>query len=530
MNLGTAYYPDYRKRESRPDDFRKMKEAGIRRIRIAEFAWTLMEPQKGQYNWGWLDDSIAMAADFGIEVVLCTPTACPPIWLVEEFPDVLPVDAEGRRTVFGARQHRCYNSPAYREHSFRITKAMAQRYGNHPNVAAWQMDNEFGGEQKKCYCENCRKAFQGYLQEKYQSIEALNERWGNWFWSKLYQRWEQIPVPLKTAADLQMKHDPSLELEFSRFSSDTIVSYSREQAAILRKHAGGRPITTNAFLFRWGDNLNWYELFCQLDAAGIDIYSDKPYEIGFYADVNRSLKSRPFWVMEYGTGSRNLRQEMELLQGRGCEWMFLFKFNPFPWGQEQGTRDVLTITGKPTHCYETARAWTQRSGACVEQSIRSSGIGLFYCFDSSWAYSVEDYLKYPKYVIDVVYQSVFDVDRSIQIVFNKEGLKDIDTMILPLQLIYDRELEDALISFVEAGGKLIVTSDLFQKNEDNVYLEGIPRIYQELLGWSENNFVYLEGKDRGVVVSHGAKGFGKAWVVRKDASLDEWKHIVYSIR
>ncbi len=317
MKLGVAYYPEHRGPDRWAVDHFKARAAGIRRVRVGEFAWSRMEPQPGAYDWEWLDRSIERAAEQGIEIVLCTPTACPPIWLVERYPEVLPVDRTGRRTGFGARQHRCYNAPAYVAHSARIVEALGERYGAHPNVVAWQLDNEFGGERKRCYCDHCRRAFQADLAARYGDIGALNERWGTVFWSQEYQRWDQIPVPLQHAADLQMRHHPSLELAFFRFSSASIVRYCRMQAELLRKHTGARPITTNAFLFKWGDNLDWYELFAGLDAAGIDIYSERPHEIAFCLDFARSLVPGAVWVMEYGTRSDNLRAEMDLLAARG---------------------------------------------------------------------------------------------------------------------------------------------------------------------------------------------------------------------
>ncbi|MBW7460967.1 beta-galactosidase, partial [Paenibacillus sepulcri] len=246
------------------------------------------------------------------------PTACPPIWLAEKHPEILPVHKDGRTVGFGARQHRSYFSDQYVKYSLRIVDLMAQRYGSHPNVVAWQLDNEFGGETKYDYGACAKQAFHAYLAEKYGTIEALNDSWGTAFWSQHYHSFGQIPLPGPVSSDVMMWHHPSLELEFARFSSDGMVQFARMQARALRPYIGGRPITTNAFMFSWGDNVNWAEMFAELDVAGIDIYSSKPYEIAFYCDASRGVLAKPFWIMEFGASSPELEAKLSLVQGRGC--------------------------------------------------------------------------------------------------------------------------------------------------------------------------------------------------------------------
>jgi beta-galactosidase len=534
MKLGTAYYPEYNKRQEWEKDFEKIRNAGIKRVRMAEFAWSLIQPEKGVFNWDWLDESIELAEKFGIEIVLGTPTACPPVWLIEEHPDILPVNREGRRSGFGARQHRCYNTPAYIEYSATLVQAMAERYGKHPNVVAWQIDNELGGEQKKCYCDNCRKAFQEFLKEKYKTIEELNARWVNHFWSNDYQKWTQIPVPKRFAGDLLMKHHPSLELEFSRFSSHGIVKFSNLQASILRKYTE-KLITTNTDTFHFGDNVNVYELFRELDIGGMDIYSDNNNEISFYSDLTRSLKSDRFWMMEYGTGSKNLQKEMEMIYERGCEWFYLFKFKPFTAGQEQSTTELITITGEPGPNYITVKNWasSHTEEFSTKVSTENNRTGIYYDFDSSWAYSFntwsdnfEDRLVYHRYVMNVIYKGLFEEKQPVSFVFSKEGIKNVDVLILPWKILYDPGLEIALIEFVRNGGRLITTTDLFKKNEDNVYLTYLPQIYSELLGWMDKNFVNEENYTETKIITEKQTGKGRAWMIKNHLELKEWKEFI----
>jgi beta-galactosidase len=532
MNLGIAYYPEYNDRENWEKDFRKIHEAGIRRVRMGEFAWSLMEPRKGVFNWQWLDESIEIAARYGIEIILGTPTACPPIWLVEEYEEVLPVNKEGRRSGFGARQHRCYNSQAYIKYASLIVEELGKRYGKHANVVAWQIDNELGGEQKYCYCEHCKRTFQNYIKAKYTSVEELNRRWCNNFWSQNYENWLQIPVPMSFASDLQMKHHPSLMLEFYRFSSDSIVSFSNMQAEILRKYTD-KPITTNTDSFLFGDNVNLHELFKKLDVAGIDIYTSSAHEIGFYSDLARSLKGEKFWMMEYGTGSHKLYEEMKLIKERNCEWFCLFTYKPFKAGQEQGFKGLVTMTGEEEVNYGTIKRWAVENEAYDLKPFKAD-VGLFYDFDSSWAYSfttwsenIMDKQLYPKYIINTVYKSLFELNKRVEFLFEPEKIRNFKTIIIPWKIIYDEKLEEELIAFVNKGGKLVVTTDFFRKNRDNVYLDYVPKIYREAFGWEKNDFINEDESNSGGIVYSNKIGEGQVLMLSMKTSLEEWSRLFY---
>ncbi|OCT12367.1 hypothetical protein A8709_31560 [Paenibacillus pectinilyticus] len=532
MEIGVAYYPEHETSEQWPIDYKKLQQAGIPYIRIAEFAWSTMEPADGVYNWAWLDQAIALAADYGIGVVLCTPTACPPIWLVEQYPDVLPVHKSGKTVGFGARQHRSYYSPNYITYAIRIVGLMAERYGQHPNVVAWQLDNEFGGETKYDYGDCAKKAFHHYLADKYETIAHLNDTWGTVFWSQHYQNWAQIPLPAPIQSDVMMWPHPSLELEFARFSSQGLVQFARMQERALRHWIGERPITTNGFMFCWGDNINWVDMFATLDVVGMDIYSDKPHEIAFYSDASRSVLSKPFWMMEYGSGAGQLERDMRIIEERGCEKFFLFKMKPFPWGQEQGkgSKELLTLTGEPSFNYGVVQRYTQgvAERKTVKPPVADATVGLYYHFDSSWSYqiSVSDRLPYATYVVDTVYRPLFELGKQVDVVYTPQQIKDYELLIVPLHILYDELLEEMLISYVRGGGKLIVTTDIFRKNDANVFLTAVPKLFSALFDWQHNNFVTDALDISQPIVLAQAAGKGKAWLISRDSTLEQWREVL----
>jgi beta-galactosidase len=532
MQLGISYYPEYYPQDQWDRHFEALVEGGFKRVRFGESSWATFQPARHEFRWEVMDDAIEKAASFGVEVVLGTPTYVPPLWLVKEHPEILPVGVDGRRTVFGARQHRCFNTPAYVDAANAISHAMAERYGKHPNVVAWQIDNELGGEQKRCYCDNCRRTFQEFLRARYGNIGDLNRRWNTVFWGQQYDSFEDVNVPIRFNADLEMRHHPALELDFQRFSSDSIVRFCEGQYDIIRS-CTSQPITHNTDSFFWGDNVDVWKLFQRLDVAGMDLYSDRPFEIAFYSDLTRSVsKADTFWMMEYGTRSPGLEDEMEVTARRGCEWLIFFKLLPFPWGQEIDRKALLTLTGNPEPNYHVVRKWAGQNSTKRASPRQPSRVGLFYDFDSSWAYFVDQWRPgipvpdrqiYPRYLIDVVYQALFELGLSVDLLFEPERLHEYQTIVVARHLLYDPLLEDVLLGYVANEGTLLATTDLFRRSDDNAWLEIVPNIYREAFGWDGADFPDDTVSPCAFPTITHQIGKGTARLIHKEADRTVWQ-------
>lgn len=248
MFLGMAYHPDYWPSERWPVDARLMREANIQAVRTGESAWSSFEPREGEFHFDWMDEAVDALAQEGIKVIMCTPTAAPPPWLIHKHPEILPIDANGLISRRAARRrHYCCNVPAFQEHTQRIVTAMAQHYGEHPDVIGWQIDNELADiywlEKGRCYCEACRQAFIIWLQAKYGTLEALNDAWGTAFWSQAYSAWDEMVLPSRGTAG--EGSSPSHVLDFYRFYSDSWAHYTKLQADILHEHAKDQWVSTN---------------------------------------------------------------------------------------------------------------------------------------------------------------------------------------------------------------------------------------------------------------------------------------------
>jgi beta-galactosidase len=245
VKLGVSWYPEHVEPSRWPVDAGRMRDTGLELVRVAEFAWAVMEPARGRFDWGWLDEAIDVLAAHGLGVILCTPTAATPVWLCEERPEILLVHRDGSRAPWGTRRHGSFSSSAYREESRRITSALAERYGEHLAVVAWQLDNEPGlGDTARCWSAEAEQRFQAWLERRYGTIDSLNEAWGTRFWGQVYPSFAGVQLPRAAPA----QHSPSIELAHRRFANEEVTSFIAEQVEIVRAGSPGRDIATNHHL------------------------------------------------------------------------------------------------------------------------------------------------------------------------------------------------------------------------------------------------------------------------------------------
>ena len=362
MKLGVCYYPEHWSPEIWAQDAQQMVELGISHVRIGEFAWSRMEPEPGHYDWAWLDQAVETLGAAGLKIVMGTPTATPPKWLVDANPEMLAVDEQGRVRGFGSRRHYCFSSQPYRAECARIVAAQAQRYGQHPAIVAWQTDNEFGCHDTTIsYSANAAGRFRIWLSARYQSIDALNRAWGNVFWSQEYRSFDEVNPPNLTVTEA----NPSHRLDYNRFASDEVVSFNRVQVDILRRLSPGRDIVHNFMGFY--TEFDHFDVSKDLDVATWDSYplgflemfggsdQDKlaymrqghPDISGFHHDLYRACGRGRWWVMEQQPGPVNwatynpapiagmVRAWTWEAFAHGAELVSYFRWRQAPFAQEQ---------------------------------------------------------------------------------------------------------------------------------------------------------------------------------------------------
>lgn len=293
LHHGAAFYPELWPDSVVAADIAAIRRLGLTVVRMGEFAWAQMEPDEGRIDLGYFVGVMDRLHAAGIGTVFCTPTPTPPVWVTDGHPERLYVDDLGHAKIHGSRQHVCTNHPDFRRLSRRIVEAIARAVGSHPGLVAWQTDNELKCHVAECCCTSCRTQWHTWLERRYGTIDQLNSAWGTAIWSQHYQRFDQVPPPLRTS----MTHNASLLTAYRRFSHEKVAEFQREQVEILRAHSAA-PITHNGMVhFHVDQDL----LYRDLDCGGFDHYASASNfrEYLLQIDVFRTLKpARGFWVME----------------------------------------------------------------------------------------------------------------------------------------------------------------------------------------------------------------------------------------
>lgn len=414
--LGVCYYPEHWPEKIWAGDAERMVATGISWVRIGEFAWSRYEPAFGDFQFEWLDRAIEILGAEGLKVILGTPTATPPRWMLERHPDMLAWDAKGRVRDFGSRRHYDFSHDGYREECARIVDILARRYGPNPHVAAWQTDNEYDcHDTVLSYSPAAKRAFQNWLAETYGTIDALNAAWGNVFWSMDYSHFGQIGLPNLTVTE----PNPSHVMAFRRFSSDMVVKFNKVQADLIRAQTDA-PIIHN-YMGRVA-GFDHYAVGADLDIASWDSYpigflSDRledpsehkqhylrqgdPDFQAFHHDLYRTVGKGRWWVMEQQPGPVNWAPYNPApLPGmarlwaweafaHGAEVVTYFRWRQAPFAQEQMHAGLLRPdSGAAPALAEAAQVAGEISEA-PEVSSAQAPVALVFDYASQWAWETQ---------------------------------------------------------------------------------------------------------------------------------------------
>ena len=490
MWLGVDYYPEQWPESRWPADAQLMKEAGLGIVRLAEFAWSRIEPDDGTFDFGWLDRAIAVLHNQGIKVVLGTPTAAPPAWLIAKHPDVLPRDYTRTPKAFGIRRHYCFNNEHYHGHTTAIAGAMATHYCANPAVVGWQIDNELGGhDTARCYCDTCARAFRRWLKARYGTLADLNAAWGTVFWSQEYTEWDQIPLPWKSVEG-QMAHSPSLLLHFYRFSSDSVVAYQKMQIDVIRDLCPRHFITSN--LMGLFDQIDYFDLASDLDFVSWDNYPNycdsSPHWTGMSHDVMRGLRGCDFWVMEQQSGAVGwntfghtprpgmIRLWTYQAAGHGAEAILYFRWRTAQAGAEQFRHGILDHHGSPGRRYrEVAQIGEEVAKFSAEwgKSCPRNEVAFILSYPIDWALQIQPHNAGLSYWHEVyrLYEPLRKLGVGVDFVDTEADFSRFKLVVAPLLFIADHPLAQRLKDYVAKGGTLVGTFRSGVKDEHNVVTE-----------------------------------------------------------
>lgn len=496
MIFGADYYPEHWPKERWPIDAKLMREAGMNMVRLAEFAWGKMEPAEGKFDFAWLDEAIEVLAAEGIKVVLGTPTASYPAWLGQHYPKVRRVESNRETVNYGGRVNYCVNSADYRKATDRVVRAMAEHYGDNPNVYGWQIDNEFGCY---CYCEACQASFQEWLESKYGTLEALNAAWGTEFWAHIYQSWSQIPLPWS----LPGSHNPGLDLDYRRFMADSFTSYAELQTNIIREYTD-RPLTHN-FMGFWPESFDYRAIAQTLDWAAWDNYpvfgaGTSAAAVGMAHDITRGLLHKNFWVMEQQSGPggwgemgpspRPGQVRLYTYQSiaHGADGIIYFRWRVCRSGIEQYWHGILDHDGSTNRRYEeikcigseVAKLWPLLEGTTV-----AAEAAVVNDYTSRWAWQAQKTNPEFNYVEEaqLYYRSLHGRSVPVDIPQIGDNLSGYKLVVVPAMLIISPERAEQLRKYVEDGGTLVMTYRSAVKDETSLIVnEPLPGMLRDLFG------------------------------------------------
>ena len=438
--LGVCYYPEHWPEAQWEEDAARMAELGLTHVRIGEFSWSRLEPKRGAYDFDWLTRAIDTLHAAGLKVVLGTPTATPPKWLVDEMPDMLPVGADGSVRRFGSRRHYDFSHDGYLEECKRITLMLAREFGEHPGIAAWQTDNEYDCHNTTLsYSIAARAGFQQWLQRKYQSPEALNRAWGNVFWSMEISEFFEVELPNLTVTEA----NPAHVMDFRRYASDMVVRFNKAQADIIRAHSPGRDVIHNFM----GRTLAFdhFAVGADLDISSWDSYplgfledrSDQnddwkrrfaragdPDFQAFHHDLYRATSKGRWWVMEQQPGPVNWaphnpapRDGMVRLWSwealaHGAETVSYFRWRQAPFAQEQMHAGLLRPDSVEAEGYfeaaQVAKELDELDGQ-LDEKAGLADVAIVFDYASAWAWEIQPQGREFDY-----FRLVFDFYRTLR--------------------------------------------------------------------------------------------------------------------
>jgi len=478
--MGADWYPEQWPEERWETDLRMMEAAHLNVSRIAEFAWSRMEPSEGRFDFDWLERAVRAAETHHIAIVLGTPTAAPPAWLTQKYPETLRVEQDGQRVTHGTRAHGSVTSVKYREFCRRIAEEMAKRFGRDANVVGWQIDNEYGYALMS-YNEEGRRQFQEWLKAKYKTMEALNTHWTTSYWSQTYDNWEEVPIPVG-------EHNPGLRLDWQRFVTYAWTAYQQNQIDAIRAHAEPRQFITGNFMGYGFDPIDHYVITKPLTFVAWDDYVGTghldPNSNGISHDAMRGLKRENFWVIETQPGTVNwsaLNNSLDKGEVRAMAWHDVGhgadEVSYWQWrsalnGQEEIHGTLVGPDGEAVpllaEVAQTAKEFADVQGAFRDTRVVSE-VALLADYESRWAINWQKHTeKYDQStILKSYYRTLRKIAQSIDIVSPDVSLAQYKLVVAPDLYLIPKDRAERLLEYVKNGGQLVLGPRSGLKDEFN---------------------------------------------------------------
>jgi len=498
---GGDYNPEQWPESVWTEDVELMKRAGVNVVTVGVFSWAKLQPTPETYAFEWLDRVFDLLHQNEILIDLATATASPPPWFSKLHPDSLPVNAAGVRYSPGARQHYCPNSAAYREHAAKLVRQLATRYGQSPPLAMWHVNNEYGSHIDACYCEQCAAQFRTWLQLKYKTLETLNDHWGTAVWSQWYSHWDEI-LPPRLAPTFC---NPAQQLDYRRFMSDSLLACLLNEKSILSELTPEIPVTTN-FSGEHGllRAVNYFDWAKHADFISFNSYPDPidadPADVAFAYDLQRGLGGGKAWLlMEQPPSQVHWRahnavkrpDQMRLWSyqalAHGSDGVMFFQWRAARTGAEKFHSGMLPHGGPETRTFreiERLGGELKKLSAICGATTRAE-VALILDWENMWAVEMDSRPARINYseLLRTYYRALFEPDVPIDIISPETAFANYKLIVAPALYLVRPGVAEALETFVDNGGTLVMTffSGIVDAS-DRILLGGYPAPFRKLLG------------------------------------------------
>jgi len=577
LAYGGDYNPEQWPRETWAEDARLMREAGVNLVSVGIFSWATLEPRRGEFHWEWLDEVFALLHAQGIRIDLGTPTAAPPAWFFRDHPEARVIDREGRALGPGSRGMACPSSPAYRAAATGITRALAERYGDHPALALWHVHNEYGAPVGESFSDAAQEAFRDWALARHGSLDAVNAAWGTAFWGQVLGTREDLHAPLPTPS----MQNPSLELDWRRFSSEQILDCFRAERDVLREITPHVPVTTN-FMAHTCPSIDLWKWADEVDVVANDHYliaaDERNFvELALDADLTRSLsRGRPWMLMEHSTSGVNwqgrnvAKAPGEMARnslshvGRGADAVMFFQWRASRKGAEKFHSAMLPHAGTGSRVWRevTELGATLDALADLRGSRVEADVAILWDWESHWAQDLpwrpSDALRH-RAQIQTWYERLWRDHLAVDFAHPEDDLIRYRLVLAPASYLLTDAAAANIDRYVREGGRLVVGPfsgvvdaedgvragglnaalapvlgvavhefcPLREGDEARIVLDGSPlraRIWCEdlQLEGAEPVGTYVDGPvPGGVAATHHAHGEGHAWYVASDVDVED---------
>jgi beta-galactosidase len=550
--LGVDYYPDQTSEARWEEDAQMMAEMGFTNVRIAEFAWALMEPAEGKFDFAWLRRAVQTLHKHDISVILGTPSAAPPPWLAARYPEIVEVNAQGEPLHPGGRRFTCPTNRTYRRLSLSIATEMARAFAEVPGVIGWQIDNELTlSPSPRCYCNFCQAGFQAWLRSKYGSLDNLNRSWGTVFWSQTYTDFSQIPVPLPSGGD----PNPGLALDYDRYQSSANVSFLEEQLGMLRKACPRHFVTTNN-VGPPVDYIDLRDLYKNLDFAALDNYpgffemllheqaksTDVSWDfinttVALQHDFARGIKGgKPFMIMEEQSGKagqRTFSPQPEKGQVRlwtyqavahGAMGVNYFRWDTATFGTEEYWHGILNHDRSRSPAYDEIKQTVKELKALGPEVLHSqypAETALVFDYDCDWALEIQPGHYALRYMDQITswYGSITASHTGVDVVAPGADWTPYKVVFAPLAYVLSEAQGERIRSFVQKGGVFVSNFRLGVKTETSQIVRiPLPGLLHDVMGVTVEDYVPIYSARPAVAFSSVLSG--------PDAKVGIWMDVL----